>query len=217
MRSINQRAGSAMIGLATLVAGAAMTPPARAEFIIDITQSGSNVVANGSGTFNTTDIGNTGGGGGYTFLEGSTGQLALGPGTIFAGLGVNDWFTWDVSGPTSFGPGNAFELAKSGSGEVVYIQGVNGQQIGVQNGYVSGTYVTDSATWNSTTISGLGLTTGIYTWTWGSGQNADSLILDIGGTYSAAAPEPASLALVGAALAGLGALRRRRRVPVARP
>jgi len=34
-------------------------------------------------------------------------------------------------------------------------------------GYTSGSALTTSETWNNTTLAGLGLTDGTYTWTWG--------------------------------------------------
>ena len=46
----------------------------------------------------------------------------------------------------------------------------------------------------------LGLTPGTYTWTWGSGANADFLEVDI---PSAAVPEPSSLTLLGLGSLGL--------------
>jgi hypothetical protein len=49
------------------------------------------------------------------------------------------------------------------------------------------------ATWANTTIAGLGLTPGTYTYSWGSGVTADSLVVEINGTSPA--PDPASLGL----------------------
>jgi hypothetical protein len=48
-------------------------------------------------------------------------------------------------------------------------------------------------------ISGLGLTPGTYTWTWGSGATADSLEVNIPSDPSAV-PAPSSLTLAGTAL-----------------
>ncbi len=75
-------------------------------------------------------------------------------------------------------------------------------------GYVSGSALTDSATYDNQTLSSLGATPGTYTWRWGSGATADSFTLDI---PAPSVPEPASLALFGTGLAGFGVIRRRRR------
>jgi hypothetical protein len=56
------------------------------------------------------------------------------------------------------------------------------------------------------TFASIGLTPGTYTWTWGSGSNADSLTVQIG---PAAVPEPASVLVVEVGFLGLAAVRHR--------
>jgi hypothetical protein len=79
----------------------------------------------------------------------------------------------------------------------------------VPSGYTSGSSLSDSDTFDSTTISALGLTPGTYTYTWGSGGNADSLTVDIQG----AAPEPGTVCLlsVGVLALALNGVRMRKR------
>lgn len=72
--------------------------------------------------------------------------------------------------------------------------GNNAGQIFVPSGYVSGSVLSDTSTWNGTTIAGLGLTPGTYTYDWGTGPTADSFTLQIGPL--ATVPEPASFYLL---------------------
>jgi hypothetical protein len=109
--------------------------------------------------------------------------------------------TWygSITGPSSFGSGS-LDPASSGSGNVVGVQG-NLSYIVVPNGYTSGSALSASNTWNSATLSSLGLPLGTSTWTWGTAADADSFTLQIGSSV----PEPGTLALlcVGAAVLGI--------------
>ena len=51
---------------------------------------------------------------------------------------------------------------------------LNGLELLVPLGYVSGSPLTGTATWTNQTIAGMGFTPGSYLYTWGSGANADS-------------------------------------------
>jgi len=76
----------------------------------------------------------------------------------------------------------------------------------VPQGYVSGTPLSDTATYNSATFGSLGVTPGTYVWTWGTGAN-QNFTLQIG---SVGVPDGGStVSLLGCALLGLAALRRR--------
>jgi hypothetical protein len=61
-------------------------------------------------------------------------------------------------------------LANSGTGDFVGIHGFGGLLL-VPLGYVSGTALFDTSTYNSATFSTLGVTPGTYEWTWGTGLN----------------------------------------------
>jgi len=176
--------------------------PAQA-FTITLEQMGLNVVATGSGAINLT---------GLSFLaSGTQGGAILQPpiGAIVTGTtdSANVTFFSGFSGPTSFGSGNG-DIASSGSGDRVGIVGLFGQ-LSVPDGYVSGAALLSSATWNNATFASLGVTPGTYTWTWGTGANADSFTLQI---VPAGVPDAGStLSLLSFALLGLVASRRKLR------
>ncbi|MEP7352722.1 MAG: hypothetical protein ABI824_05775 [Acidobacteriota bacterium] len=160
---------------------------AHAAVIVTITQSGPDVFATGSGSFNLTALSNGGACvcGGEVFPGFALGSL------IFLGsIGGPPNFFSGISGPASFGSG-ASTSESSVTGTVLGL--VAGDGIYVPQGYVSGTVISGTATFAGNTIAGLGLNTGTYLYTWGSGASADSLTLTIG---TASTPEPTSLLLV---------------------
>jgi hypothetical protein len=112
-----------------------------------------------------------------------------------------------ISGPASFGSGG-LTLASGATGADVGIDGALAE-LQTPDDYVSGSALSDTLTFDNTTISGLGLTPGTYTYTWGGGPDADSYTVDIEASASTV-PEPGSLALFGSALALLAVRRRGR-------
>jgi hypothetical protein len=155
---------------------------------------GSNVVATGSGTIDLTDL---------TLLAlGITEPAGLNPSSAYVNTGplsaaIDVYDT--VNGPANFGSGGMI-APNTGSGDFVGIGG-GGSFLGVSSGYVSGSPLSSTSTWDNTTFSMLGATPGTYKWTWGSGADADSFTLVIG---IAAVPEPSTWAMMLLGFAGLG-------------
>ena len=108
-----------------------------------------------------------------------------------------------MTGPAAFGTTSGAN-ASAGTGNFVGIYGT-ALQLYVPQGYVSGTALTDSATFNNATFARLGFSPGTYTYTWGTGANADSL------TVTNVIPEPSTWALLGVGAGLLGLILRRRR------
>ena len=168
-------------------------------YSVTLEQVGSDVVATGSGPLDLT---------GLTLVV----TYASLPAQIFPVLGqivtgsggATDGYQGSISGPTSFG-GVFFTFASSGSGDSVGIFRDTSTLL-VPSGYVSGTALSDSATYNNATFASLGVTPGTYVWTWGAGAN-QNFTLQIG---PAGVPDGGStVSLLGCALLGLAALRRK--------
>jgi hypothetical protein len=176
--------------LASLIG--ATVDPARAAYVVTLEQEGANVVAAGSGAIDFTDLSFDGSSG----VSPSSGILAI-AGLINIGVSHGIDIYTGFTGPTSFGPGQGID-ANSSSGDFVAIQ-AEFQQLVVPPGYVSGSPLSSTSTWDDTTLSELGVTPGTYKWTWGSGANADSFTLDI-----KAIPEPSTWAMMLIGFAGLG-------------
>lgn len=202
------------LGLAASAAIVLLAPAAAnaAPYVVKLTQQGNNVVATGSGAFDLV---------GWT-LTGQTVSVppGLAPDTyayVFTGPGSSvsiDAYA-DAGmfvGPTSFGSG-IYTPATSGSGDVIeflgaYTSALGGPNIWLPSGYVSGTELSSSATWDNATFASLGVTPGTFVWTWGNGAE-QSFTLDIIG---ANVPEPAALGMFGFGMLMVGAfvsLRRR--------
>jgi hypothetical protein len=189
-----------MVAIAMATVLATLCSRADASLLITIDQVGSNVVATGSGSLDLTDL-SEGIPGSIDFgiVGANNGVLVVGP----QFLGVVDVYT-GISGPSSFGGGSGHQ-ASSGSGGPLGVFG-GAPELFVPTAYVSGSALSGTATWDAATIDSLGLTRGIYTYTWGTGAHTDRLTINIG-----AVPEPSTLVLSSiAAIAGLGAWARKR-------
>lgn len=136
--------------------------------------------------------------------EGTTAQSAVDAAGTFAPSVVAGSHTatqvriecGDVSGPLTIGQGTETWKGDSGSGGIVGIYG-GGETFGAAGDglcimtpkdYVSGAEISASSRFINSSLSSLGVTTGAYRWTWGTGANADSLTLYVGGK-----PQPKSV------------------------
>jgi hypothetical protein len=208
--SCNARiAGTAAFGAALLIGAGLSASPAQAAYVVTLTQEGPNVVASGSGTINTTDLTQVFAGErrDTVFVTPSTASIGTGQAQLPSGIpSAIEVYTGAHAGATSFGSGGTI-LASSGSGGVVGISN-RPDLLVVPYDYVSGSFVMDTATYDTATFSSLGVTPGTYVWTWGSGSNADSFTLKAG---AAVVSEPATLGLMVLGLLGTVFAGRKRR------
>ncbi|MGE3819099.1 MAG: hypothetical protein AB7I30_06650 [Isosphaeraceae bacterium] len=171
----------------------AMPAAAPAGVVLSVYQSGLDVEALGFGTVNTA---------GLTLLPGgvSNNNVGVQPSTGFLIIGGTSGLTFSgFSGPSGFGPSGTFTPATSFSGDTFGIF-VNNGRMKLPAGYVSGSPLQSTATWLNTTLASLGLTDGTYVYTWGTGSNADSLTIVVGGTAAVPEPSPIVLSAVGVAV-----------------
>jgi hypothetical protein len=138
--------------------------PAQAGYTVTLQQIGPNVVATGSGAIDLTGL--------TLAFENAPTETNIEPvnGGIFTGASAfSDLYQGNISGPTNFGSGNAV-FTNSGSGDMVAIYKIQDAVV-VPRGYVSGTALSDTATWAGETFATIGIIPGIYIWTWGTGVN----------------------------------------------
>ena len=204
--STKRIAHATALGVAILLHCGASAPSAQAAYTVTLVQQGLDVVATGSGKLDVTDLRLASSQFHRSEMVAFTGGIITGP----PGVMTTDDYFLVTNGPTNFGSGGV-SLPSSGSGDLAGIIDITGHLV-VPLGYVSGSPVSGTATYDNSTFASLGVTPGTYVWTWGSGVDADSFTLQIG---PAAVPEPASLTLLAIGLAGLGVVpRSRRRGPV---
>jgi hypothetical protein len=148
---------------------------ASGAFVVTITQVGSDVVWSGSGSFNLTALTSAGAGSIGAGFNAGYAIWAIGPNTTV------DTYSGVTTFPANFGSGDVPVTSTSGStfGILPDILGGSGRLLYVPSGYTSNTTISGSATYASQTIAGMGLTPGTYTWSWGSGGNASSLVMTI--------------------------------------
>jgi PEP-CTERM motif-containing protein len=195
-------AAAAISGLAALVA-----PSAQAKYVASFQEVGPNVVEEGRGTLDLTDL--------------SRAQESDEPNVPLVDPPLSDFFSGTavpvVAAYTAiFGPSGGF-----GEGFGTFASFSGGDPLGVQASllfvpinYVSGAQLSETSTYLKATFASLGLTPGTYVWSWGGEDHADTFTLDIGGAIPFPVPEPSTWAMTLLGFAGLGyaSLRLRGRV-----
>jgi hypothetical protein len=148
------------------------TSGASGNFNVTISQVGSDVVWNGSGSFNLAalaSIGTATTGGGF---NAGSAAWAIGP-TVSV-----DSYSGVTTYPSTFGTGGVAVTSNAGSTFGILLGG-SGRLLYVPTGYTSNTVISGSSTYANKTIAGMNLTPGVYTWSWGTGGNTSTLVMTI--------------------------------------
>ena len=180
---LNTAAHVNIIGGTYSSGGGTSSSGSTASYIVTIKEVGSNIVMAGSGTLNID---------GLTLVAGATGPMGgagIGINSATFVLGANggyyDQYSGILTNPSNFGTGGG-NGASTSAGDIVGLvyNGAPPHLLVVPVGYTSGSYLTSSQTFNSQTFTSLGLVAGTYSYTWGTGSNAEILSVVVGGTAS---------------------------------
>ena len=189
---------------ASLISLVSLVNSADGALTVDITEVGGDVVATFSGSLDLT---------GASYLDSDTnpgGGQAVAPGISSFVLGTSG--TMDIyshmgdSEITAFGVGSSPVYADSSTGDLFacMVFGGSNYNLFLPGGYVFGSTISGTATWNGTTIAGMGLipdSSHVFT------LPADSFTVNVGSSV----PEPSTAALLGLFTAA-GLFSRRRAV-----
>jgi hypothetical protein len=195
--------------LASLIVAQAFVSSAQGAVVVNAVETGGNVVFTGTGSLSTLAWTQQGASADFAFINPA--KILL----IGVTPAVNSFRFRDpvnFVGPTDFGSDQQ-TFADSGTGGSsgggfgdIFGLFFDSKQLVVPGGYVQGTALSGTSTYNNLTFAALGMNTGSYTWSWGSGNQADSLTLNVG-----AVPVPAAVWLFGTALIGLVGFSKRKK------
>jgi PEP-CTERM motif len=219
MQFLERMASAAALGAAMVVGAGLSAPPAQAAFVVTLEQNaafvvtleqeGPNVVATGSGTIDLADLSfiNTVGES-RSLISSGRPEISIGFANSVDFYAPEGTFT----GPPNFGSGGQ-SFASSSTGVAVALE------LGfilLPSGYVSGSPLSGSSTWDNATFASLGVTPGVYTWTWGTAPFADSFTLIAGAAPAAPEASTWAMMLIGfLGLAGVGFRNKRRQTAAA--
>jgi hypothetical protein len=184
----------------------ALPAGSQASIVVNIEETGGNVVASYNGSINQT---------GLTFVGGAILDTVL----LYGTFGVLQFglppqervLGYSISGPVSWGSGSSVGYPSSYTGDFFAIQASapGGPRFYVNYFYKDDAVLNGTETFTGATLAGLGLNLGQYVYTAPGNQ---TITVNIGGSSIGAVPEPASWALMIAGLGLMGVALRRHAV-----
>ena len=176
-------------GAAVVIGVGLSVLPAHAQYVVTLKQEGGDVVAAGSGSIDLAGLCCKSSGGGIAAIVPMAGLIETGPPSVEP----VDFYETPNPEILTFGSGAPLTYASSGSGATVGTDG--GGNFEVPEGYISGSALSDTSTYDGASFARLGLTPGVYKATWGSSGSFTIIV---------ASPEPSTWILMLAGFAGLG-------------
>lgn len=187
--------------IALFAAACWFSTTANAAYFIQASEIGGNVVFTGSGSLNLTALTPS------SLIAPNTSFVYASGSSIILGNPEATQLFSGILPPGNFGSGNFAGTTTTTGAQI----GVLGTNLRAPLGYISGASLgTSTATFESSTLSSLGLAAGNYVWSWGQGASSDTLTLQIGDVSAVPEPEAWGMMLLGFGLIG-GALRAQRR------
>lgn len=183
---------------AVVVSPICLPSDVEADLVIQIQQVGEDVVVTGEGSLALGGL--TFDGDGFNF--GSSGiNPQLGNLRFSPDIGEGR-YRGDISGPSNFGLGGS-SLASVSSGDNFGFSG-SADNLSVPVGYIPGSPLSGSMTFDSTTIASLGIDTGTFVWSWEvpASPVAGDLPIAVNGAFTervtlTVVPEPSAFAFLG--------------------
>lgn len=205
LRTLAKRCGRLSPLLAAPAALLLSQGEAKAILTYNIFESAGNLVVRASGSLNFTGATLVG----FSFCPASG---ILNSASAFVCTGPNSQASFfSITGPSSFNGSASISNASSVTGLSTVLAGA-APLFGIDSSYISNTPIVSSATFNGTTLAGLGFTTTGLIGTWSLTGTSESIQVIIGAPTSPGATVPGPLPLLGAGAAFGWSRRLRKRI-----